>query len=169
MALWGATSVLLWGLRYFLFRSASTSCRAFDVRPSAQIFPVHRWSATLPAGPRDPSYRIFSESPWCQLSKFGRKYKYKYKHRHKYKYHDQQQYWAERDGEVDWSHKGWKGNYSTDGAPGTIFPLKSFWNVLFEFSVKKTPSKPIEAFVITTSYDTSNVVTCKNKFHLLPH
>ena len=38
---------------------------------------VHRWAETVPSGLRDPSNRIFSESPWCQLYKFGRKYKYK--------------------------------------------------------------------------------------------
>ena len=74
-----------------LFRSARTSYRA-SVRPVHPSRPVranfswaHRWAETLPSGLRDPSNRIFSESPWCQLSKFGRKLKYrdKYKDRHK--------------------------------------------------------------------------------------
>ena len=49
---------------------------------------VHRWAVTLPSGLWYPSNRIFSESWWCQLSKFGRKYKYKDKYRDKYKYRD---------------------------------------------------------------------------------
>ena len=59
-----------------LFRSARTSYRTF-VRPSvhpstrANFSWVHRWAEPLPSGLRDPSNRIFSESPWCQLSKFG--------------------------------------------------------------------------------------------------
>ena len=49
---------------------------------------VHRWAETQPSGLRNPSKRIFSESPWCQISKFGQIYKYKYKDRDKYKYKD---------------------------------------------------------------------------------
>ena len=49
---------------------------------------VHRWAVTLPWGLRYPSNRIFYESWWCQLSKFGRKYKYKDKYRDKYKDRD---------------------------------------------------------------------------------
>ena len=49
---------------------------------------VHRWAGTLPPGLRYPSNHIFSESWWCQLSKFGQKYKYKDKYRDKYKYRD---------------------------------------------------------------------------------
>ena len=77
-----------------LFRSARTSCRTFDVRPPVRpparnnFSWVHRWAVTLPSGLRYPSNRIFSESWWCQLSKFGRKYKYKDKYRDKYKYRD---------------------------------------------------------------------------------
>ena len=40
------------------------------------------------SGLRDPSTHIFSESWWCQLSKFGWKYKYKDKYRDKYKDRD---------------------------------------------------------------------------------
>ena len=76
----------------FFFRSARTSCRTFDVpsRPPVRnnFSWVHRWAVTLPSGLRYPSNRIFSESWWCQLSKFGRKYKYKDKYRDKYKYRD---------------------------------------------------------------------------------
>ena len=49
---------------------------------------VHRWAVTLPSGLRYPTNRIFYESWWCQLSKFGQKYKYKDKYRDKYKYRD---------------------------------------------------------------------------------
>ena len=76
-----------------LFRSARTSYRAFDFRPVRppvrnNFSWVHRWAVTLPLGLRYPSNRIFSESRWCQLSKFGRKYKYKDKYRDKDKYKD---------------------------------------------------------------------------------
>ena len=75
--------------RYCVFRSARTSYRAFDFRP---VHPstrnnfswVHRWAVTLPSCLRCPSSRLFSESWWCQLSKFGRKYKYKGKYTDKY-------------------------------------------------------------------------------------
>ena len=81
------------GWKESLFRSARTSCRTFDsppVRPSTRnnFSWVHRWAVTLTSGLRYPSNRIFSESWWCQLSKFGRKYKYKDKYRDKYKYRD---------------------------------------------------------------------------------
>ena len=49
---------------------------------------AHRWAETLPSGLRDPSNRIFSESPWCQLSKFKYRDKYKDKYRDKYKDRD---------------------------------------------------------------------------------
>ena len=76
-----------------VFRSARTSYRAFDFRPvrppvRANFSWVHRWAETLPSGLRDPSNRIFSESPWCQLSKFGQKFKYRDKYKYKYKYRD---------------------------------------------------------------------------------
>ena len=81
-------------LVYFfnIFRSARTSYRAF-VRPPvpstrANFSWVHRWAVTLPSDLRDPSHHTFSESPWCRLSKFGRKYKYKDKYRDKYKDRD---------------------------------------------------------------------------------
>ena len=81
------------GWKESLFRSARTSCRTFDsppVRPSTRnnFSWVHRWAVTLPSGLRYPSNRIFSESWWCQLPKFGRTYKYKDKYRDKYKYRD---------------------------------------------------------------------------------
>ena len=74
-----------------IFRSARTSCRTFDfsTRPVRDNFSwVQRWAVTLPSGLRYPSNHIFSESWWCQRSKFGRKYKYKDKYRGKYKYRD---------------------------------------------------------------------------------
>ena len=76
------------------YRCARTSFRDSDftrpsVCPSRNNFSwVHRWAVTLPSGLRYPSNHIFSESWWCQLSKFGRKYKYKDKYRDKYKYRD---------------------------------------------------------------------------------
>ena len=61
-----------------------------STRPSARnnFSWVHRWAVTLSSGLRYPSNSIFYESWWCQLSKFGRKYKYKDKYRDKYKYRD---------------------------------------------------------------------------------
>ena len=79
-----------------LFRSARTSCRTFDFStplvpstrppvPSRTNFSwVLRWAVTLPSGLWYPSNRIFSESWWCQPSKFGRKYKDKYRDKYKY-------------------------------------------------------------------------------------
>ena len=57
-----------------IFRSARTSYRAFDSRPSTHppvrnnFSWVHRWAVTLPPGLRYPSNCIFYESWWCQLS-----------------------------------------------------------------------------------------------------
>ena len=45
---------------------------------------VHRW-VTLPSDLRDPTNHTFSESQWCQLSKFGRKFKYRDKYKEKYR------------------------------------------------------------------------------------
>ena len=77
--------------KYSIFRSARTSCWTFDfsTRPVRDNFSwVQRWAVTLPSGLRYPSNHIFSESWWCQLSKFRRKYKYKDKYRYKYKDRD---------------------------------------------------------------------------------
>ena len=58
-----------------VFRSASASCRTFDVPSTRPVHPsrnnfswVHRWAVTLPPGLRYPSNCIFYESWWCQLS-----------------------------------------------------------------------------------------------------
>ena len=77
-----------------LFHPSFLGPRGPLVEPSISPVPsrnnfswVHRW-VTLPSDLRDPSNHTFSESPWCQLSKFGRKYKYKDKYTDKYKYRD---------------------------------------------------------------------------------
>ena len=72
-----------------VFRSARTSYRA-SVRPPvpsirANFSWVHRWAVTLPSDLRDPSNHTFSESPWCQLSNFGRNFKYRDKYKDKYR------------------------------------------------------------------------------------
>ena len=46
---------------------------------------VHRWAVTLPSDLRVPSNHTFSESPWCQLSIFGRNFKYRDKYKDKYR------------------------------------------------------------------------------------
>jgi len=63
-----------------------------SVHPSRPVHPsrnnfswVHRWAVTLPSDLRDPSNHTFSESPWCQLSNFGRNFKYRDKYKDKYR------------------------------------------------------------------------------------
>ena len=83
-SLWGKPCLAtFWTPR--VYRTAAPHCRTHQVPTYPWHFPPSppskRFSFSKPdlpySGLRNPSTQTFSESPWCQLSKFGRKYKFK--------------------------------------------------------------------------------------------
>ena len=82
----------------------------------------------MPSGLRDPSNRQFSESRWCQLSKFSGKFKYRDKYKDKYrdKYKDKDK-WREKV-RHQWCH---------------IFS-KSWWQKNSEYDLGQAGSKKIQ-------------------------
>ena len=103
---------------------------SIPVRPPvrANFSWVHRWAETLPSGLRDPSNRIFSESPWCQLSKFRQKYKYRDKDKDKDKDKDNDK---DKDKDKDILRTPPKSN------PRDLWPLRHFIRVMRRLDLTK--------------------------------